>query len=91
MFLLDEPTANLAPAIARSLLDEHVRRLAEGGAAVLIVEQRARAVLAISDRTYVLGGGELRMEGTPAELGGEPGVRGRRSSAAAAARAASAE
>jgi ABC-type branched-subunit amino acid transport system ATPase component len=72
VFLLDEPTANLAPAIARSLLDEHVRRLAEGGAAVLIVEQRARAVLAISDRTYVLGGGELRMEGTPAELGASP-------------------
>ena len=67
VFLLDEPTANLAPAIARSLLDEHVRRLAEGGAAVLIVEQRARAVLAISDRTYVLGGGEPRMSGT-AEL-----------------------
>ena len=39
---------------------------------MLIVEQRARAVLAISDRTYVLGGGELRMEGTPAELAGSP-------------------
>lgn len=72
VFLLDEPTANLAPAIARSLLDEHVRQLAERGAAVLIVEQRAKAVLAISDRTYVLGGGELRMEGTPAELSGSP-------------------
>jgi ABC-type branched-subunit amino acid transport system ATPase component len=72
VFLLDEPTANLAPAIARSLLGEHVRRLAERGAAVLIVEQRAKAVLAISDRTYVLGGGELRMEGTPAELSGNP-------------------
>jgi branched-chain amino acid transport system ATP-binding protein len=36
----------------------------------LIVEQRARAVLEISDRTYVLTGGQLRMEGTPAELAG---------------------
>ncbi|HLX50860.1 MAG TPA: ABC transporter ATP-binding protein [Streptosporangiaceae bacterium] len=72
VFLLDEPTANLAPAIARSLLSEHVRRLAERGAAVLIVEQRAKAVLAISDRTYVLGGGELKMEGTPAELSNSP-------------------
>jgi len=72
VFLLDEPTANLAPAIARSLLGEHVRQLAAGGAAVLIVEQRARAVLAISDRTFVLGGGQLRMEGTPAELAGSP-------------------
>jgi ABC-type branched-subunit amino acid transport system ATPase component len=72
VFLLDEPTANLAPAIATALLSEHVRRLAERGAAVLIVEQRAKAVLAISDRTYVLGGGQLRMEGTPAELAGSP-------------------
>ncbi|HMD95474.1 MAG TPA: ABC transporter ATP-binding protein [Trebonia sp.] len=72
LFLLDEPTANLAPAIARSLLEEHVRRLAQRGAAVLIVEQRARAVLAISDRTYVLAGGEVRMEGTPAELAASP-------------------
>jgi len=72
LFLLDEPTANLAPAIAASLLTEHVRGLATSGAAVLIVEQRAKAVLAISDHTYVLGGGELRMQGTPAELSASP-------------------
>jgi ABC-type branched-subunit amino acid transport system ATPase component len=72
VFLLDEPTANLAPAIARTLLEEHVRRLAASGATVLVVEQRARAVLAISDRTYVLAGGVVRMEGTPAELAASP-------------------
>ena len=72
VFLLDEPTANLAPAVARTLLEEHVRRLAHNGAAVLVVEQRARAVLAISDRTYVLAGGEVRMTGTPAELTASP-------------------
>ena len=72
VFLLDEPTANLAPIVATALLEEHVRQLAASGAAVLIVEQRARAVLAISDRTYVLGGGEVRMEGTPAELSQSP-------------------
>jgi len=72
VFLLDEPTANLAPAIARTLLEEHVSALAAGGAAVLVVEQRARAVLAISSRTYVLAGGEVRMEGTPAELAASP-------------------
>jgi len=71
-FLLDEPTANLAPAIARTLLEEHVRSLAGSGASVLVVEQRARAVLAISDRTYVLAGGEVRMQGTPAELAASP-------------------
>jgi len=66
--VLDEPTANLAPAIAHSVLGEHVVTLARTGASVLIVEQRAKAVLEISDRTYVLAGGEVRMQGAPAEL-----------------------
>jgi ABC-type branched-subunit amino acid transport system ATPase component len=68
VFLLDEPTANLAPRVAAELLTGHVRALAEAGAGVLIVEQRARAVLAISDYTYVLGGGRVLMDGTPARL-----------------------
>ncbi|MEO8908361.1 MAG: ATP-binding cassette domain-containing protein, partial [Microbacteriaceae bacterium] len=72
LVVLDEPTANLAPAVAAQLLNENVRNLAAGGASAIIVEQRARAVLAISDRTYVLGGGRVRMEGTPAELTASP-------------------
>ena len=72
LVVLDEPTANLAPMIAATVLREHVRELAATGASVLIVEQRARAVLEISDRTYVLGGGQLRMEGTPSELEASP-------------------
>jgi ABC-type branched-subunit amino acid transport system ATPase component len=72
LVVLDEPTANLAPAIAASVLGEHVRRLATTGASVLVVEQRARAVLEISNRTYVMGGGRIAMEGTPAELGSSP-------------------
>ncbi len=72
LVVLDEPTANLAPMIAHTVLHDHVRQLAATGASVLIVEQRARAVLEISDRTYVLGGGRLQMEGSPAELSSSP-------------------
>ena len=72
LVVLDEPTANLAPAIAAAVLNEHVRQLAATGASVLVVEQRARAVLEISDRTYVLGGGQLVMEGAPGELSSSP-------------------
>ena len=68
VFLLDEPTANLAPAVAVSLLRDHVQRLAGSGAAVLLIEQRARTALEISDWTYVLGGGRVVLEGRPAEL-----------------------
>ena len=72
LFVLDEPTANLAPLIAAELLHEHVRNLAVAGASVLIVEQRAKAVLEISDHTYVMAGGRCRMEGSPAELAASP-------------------
>lgn len=72
LVVLDEPTANLAPLIAQAVLSEHVRSLAATGCSVLIVEQRARAVLEISDRTYVLAGGEVVMEGTPDELATSP-------------------
>jgi ABC-type branched-subunit amino acid transport system ATPase component len=72
LVVLDEPTANLAPKIAATVLQEHVRQLAATGASVLVVEQRARAVLEISDRTYVMGGVQLRMEGTPSELASSP-------------------
>jgi ABC-type branched-subunit amino acid transport system ATPase component len=72
LVVLDEPTANLAPIIASAVLQQHVRQLAQTGASVLVVEQRAKAVLEISDRTYVLGGGQLRMEGAPADLTSSP-------------------
>ncbi len=72
LVVLDEPTANLAPQIAVTVLETHVRQLARTGASVLVVEQRAKAVLRISDRTYVMGGGQLRMEGTPSELASSP-------------------
>jgi ABC-type branched-subunit amino acid transport system ATPase component len=71
-FILDEPTANLAPALAQALLNDHIRQLSTTGASVLVVEQRARAVLAISDRTYVLTGGRCQLEGAPADLIASP-------------------
>src|SRR3989440_5316536 len=68
VLILDEPTANLSPKLADSLLKEHVRRLAGLGKAVLIVEQRARAALQVADWTSVLVSGSVRLEGHPQEL-----------------------
>src|SRR5205823_5435054 len=45
VLILDEPTANLSLQLADAVLREHVRRLAEPGKAVLLVDQRARAAL----------------------------------------------
>jgi ABC-type branched-subunit amino acid transport system ATPase component len=68
VLILDEPTANLALKLADELLREHVRRLAELGKAVLLVEQRARAVMEVATWTTVLVSGTTRLEGRPGEL-----------------------
>jgi ABC-type branched-subunit amino acid transport system ATPase component len=68
VLILDEPTANLAPILADAVLRDQVRRLADAGKAVLLVEQRARAALEIADWTVVLVSGVNRLEGRPKDL-----------------------
>jgi ABC-type branched-subunit amino acid transport system ATPase component len=72
VLVLDEPTANLAPKIATQLLEEYVRGFADNGSTVLLVEQRAKSALRISNWTYVLGGGRVVLEGAPDELRENP-------------------
>jgi ABC-type branched-subunit amino acid transport system ATPase component len=72
VLILDEPTANLSPKLADSLLHEQVRRLAGAGKAGLRVEQRARAALQVADWTTVLVSGATRLEGPPDELLARP-------------------
>ncbi len=68
LLILDEPTANLSPKLADSLLRDHVVRLAGLGKAVLLVEQRARAALQVASWTSVLVSGSTRLEGRPNDL-----------------------
>jgi ABC-type branched-subunit amino acid transport system ATPase component len=72
VLVLDEPTANLAPIVATQLLEEYVRGFADHGSTVLLVEQRAKSALRISDWTYVLGGGRVVLSGAPKELEENP-------------------
>ncbi len=59
LLLLDEPTANLSPLLAKEFLREHVGKLAEQGAAVLMVEQRAIEALSVSARGYLMTAGRV--------------------------------
>jgi ABC-type branched-subunit amino acid transport system ATPase component len=72
VLVLDEPTANLAPIVATQLLEEYIRGFADHGSTVLLVEQRAKAALRISDWTYVLGGGRVVLSGAPKDLEQNP-------------------
>lgn len=71
VLLVDEPTAGLSPALVGRLLDL-LRRLADEGLGVLIVEQNARAALARADRAMVLVDGQVMAEGRAAEIAASP-------------------
>jgi neutral amino acid transport system ATP-binding protein len=58
LLLLDEPTAALSPNMREETL-RRIRAIADGGVAVVMVEQNAREALAISDRGIAMAGGEI--------------------------------
>jgi branched-chain amino acid transport system ATP-binding protein len=65
LVMMDEPSTGLAPLIVRSIF-EIIVRLRDEGNTVLLVEQNAKAALAIADRGYVLETGKVIIQG-PAE------------------------
>jgi len=68
LLILDEPTSNLAPLIAASVLEGIVSRLAESGRAVLLIEQRVSLALRVASWGYVLTDGQVRLEGRAEDL-----------------------
>ncbi len=67
LLLLDEPSLGLAPLMVVRIMQE-VARLRAAGGTVLVVEQNARAVLAIADRAYVMENGRITHSGPAAAL-----------------------
>ena len=67
LLLLDEPSLGLAPLIVKSIF-QTVKRIAEEGVTILMVEQNARQSLLIADYAYVLELGEVKSQGTAQEL-----------------------
>lgn len=69
--LIDEMSAGLAPVVVGRLMSA-VRKLADSGVAVVLVEQFAALALAIGNRAYVLRRGQMVFEGGCAELAKDP-------------------
>lgn len=67
LMVLDEPTAALAPALVAEAF-ARIKGLPALGAAVLLIEQRARQALAISGRGAILDGGRVALEGPAVTL-----------------------
>jgi len=74
LIMVDEPTEGLSPQMVERV-GGLLRRIAERGVAILLVEQKLTIALEISKRLYVMGHGRIVFEGTPAGLRANAGVR----------------
>jgi len=67
LLLLDEPTVGLSPKVIGEIF-VRIKEVNRTGVGILMVEQNARAALAIADRGYVLVMGRNRFEGPAGAL-----------------------
>ncbi len=67
LLMLDEPSLGLSPKLVDEML-EAVAKLKEVGKTILLVEQKVRESLELSDRGYVLQTGRTIHQGTGKEL-----------------------
>ena len=65
--MLDEPSAGLSPKLVETVFAK-LLDIAKRGVAIVLVEQNARAALAIADRAYVLVEGKERHQGPASGL-----------------------
>ncbi|GAB3652293.1 ABC transporter ATP-binding protein [Glycomyces tarimensis] len=73
LLLLDEPAGGLAPADIAALTAA-IRRVADAGCAVLLVEHHVDFVMDIADRVVVLDFGRVIACGEPDQVRGDPAV-----------------
>lgn len=67
LLMLDEPSLGLAPKLVAEVYAD-IRRVAQAGKTVLIVEQNARAALSVANRGYVLENGKIVLQGLARDL-----------------------
>ncbi len=67
LLLLDEPSLGLAPLVVAEIM-RVIAELRQSGMTILLIEQNAKAALAIADRGYVMEGGRIALEGRAQEL-----------------------
>ncbi len=75
LLLLDEPSLGLAPLIIDLVLDTIVKLNEETGLTILLVEQNASLALEISDHSFVLETGEIKIRGRGIDLLDDPRVK----------------
>ncbi|MFK8251255.1 ABC transporter ATP-binding protein [Ancylobacter sp. sgz301288] len=74
LICMDEPSMGLSPLLVQRVF-EIIKQLNAMGVTIFVVEQNARAALAIADRGYVIQTGRIVMADTAANLLNDPGMK----------------
>jgi branched-chain amino acid transport system ATP-binding protein len=74
LLLLDEPSMGLAPRLVAEIF-ACITGLKQQGTTILLVDQNARAALAVADRGYVMETGRIVLEGSAERLRSDPAVQ----------------
>jgi len=74
IIMMDEPSLGLAPVLIKEIFTT-IRKIANLGTTVLLVEQDVQHSLSLSDRGYVLEHGRIVMEGKGKELLENPDIK----------------
>ena len=74
LFLFDEPSLGIAPILVKEMA-EHIRKLAEEGYTIVLVEQNATLALTLAKRAYLLEMGKIALEGDANQLQNNEHVR----------------
>jgi len=74
ILMMDEPSLGLAPVLIKEIFST-IRKIADQGTTVLLVEQDVQHSLSLSDRGYVLEHGRIVMEGKGNDLLENPNIR----------------
>jgi branched-chain amino acid transport system ATP-binding protein len=75
LLLLDEPSMGLAPIIVQDIFRTLQRINADEGLTIFLVEQNVKQALKLAQRAYVLENGRVVLQGSGAELLGDPRVQ----------------
>jgi len=74
LLMFDEPSLGLAPVVVTQVF-AIIRRLAQDGLTILLVEQNLKKALEVADRGYVVETGSISMQGPARELLSNEGIR----------------
>lgn len=74
LLLLDEPSLGLSPVLTQEVADI-IKRIADEGLPILLIEQNASLALKLASKGYVLETGSIALEGDTKQLQGDEYVK----------------